>query len=651
MTEIGDIARGLARDAEGVCRELLGDGKIVGGEWEQDPGAGKIKVHLKGDKAGIWSHFGGDGAGDLLDLYVKVKGSNLGDALDWARARLGIERPAFKGSKPREYRRPAPPEQMRKLEKSAVVDSVEWYLRQERGLQPATLESFRIAEAPYLDGVKEGKPWRWPGPWILFPYLRPQQGDGNKFDLINIKWTSLKREASPSGKMRPARIQEQEAEPGLFGWQAASPTARHAIIKEGEIDAMTGHQYLVELGRSDAIAVFSVPAGCGRGEKQQWIEQEFDRLERFEDICLCFDGDKEGQDKVALEEIVRRLGVHRTRVMRIPGHKDTNAAYLAGLTAEDYFRAWEAAKPMAPDELRSAAEFVEEVIKRFYPEDGIEPGLTLPWRRMSWVRVRPREVSIWSGINSAGKTIVLNQVMLHLCDQGERTCIGSFEMPPEDLLEKAVRQLSGQRRPTVRHIRDLHNWFDGRLWLVDRIGTMDIRRLLEVFTYARRRFGCRFFVVDSFLRLGIDGDDYNGQKALMDKLIAFADAEDCHVALVAHSRKVKDARHGSRSDVAGSSNITDLVQLVFIVWRNEPKEQQLSVLDDDPTLDVGKREEKRADLVNKPDAIVTVDKQRFGSGQIGHIQLWFDKEASAFRERSSGDLPRYETVPLPPQSI
>jgi twinkle protein len=648
--DIKDVSSRLASQVESICAELVPGGKKSGHEWVYDPpGQGTLSVHLDGPKAGVWAHFGGDGGGDLLDLHVKTKGGTLNDALDWAYARLGIERPSFQGSRPREYAKPQRPAQMKKLEKSGDAESVDWYLRQTRGLTPATLQAFRITEAPWYDFEKDGEKRKWQGPWILFPFLRPQPGGA--LDLINIKWLHLKREPHPTkpGKTKKVQLQEKNCEPGLFGWQAASPTARKAIICEGEIDAMSGHQLLASIGRTDAIACFSPPAGAGRGEKQLWIEQEFDRLERFDDIVLCFDMDRVGQDKVAMEEMVRRLGVHRCRIMKLAltaPQKDTNDALVAGMTGEEYLAAWTAAKHLSPDELRSASEFVEEVLEEFYPPDGDEPGRRLPWRRMNWVRTRPKEVALWLGINSHGKTIILNQAAMHLCDAGERVCIGSFEMPPPKLLERAVRQLLQRKLPSREGIRAVHRWFDDRLWIVDRIGQMDVKRLLEVFRYARRRFNCTTFVIDSFMRLGIAEDDYNGQKAAMDLIIAFADEEDCHVALVMHSRKLKDtSKAPGRLDARGAGALTDLAQVVFIVWRNEDKEQKLSSLDDDQSLTSAKREEKRADLINKPDAIISVDKQRFGTGKIGHVHLWFEPDSVSFKERQSGELPAFYTVP------
>jgi twinkle protein len=642
--DIKDLVARLADQAESVCGELLAAGRKEGHEWVLDPGQGKIKVALSGANKGLWSHFGGDGSGDLLDLYVKVKGGSIGDALDWARARLGIEKPAFVGQQKRDYRRPESPRQAKKPERSNVQESVDWYLRQERGLTPATIATFRVREAPHYDYEKDGEAKKWEGPWIIFPFLRPANG---KLDLINIKWLHRHRRVDPkTGKPKKIMPQEKDCEPGLYGWQAASPIARRCVITEGEIDAMTAHQYLVEANVADQIAAFSVPAGCGRGEKQAWIELEWDRLERFEDIVLCFDGDKAGQDKVALEEIVHRLGTHRVRLMKLP-HKDTNACLVDhGMPALDYLDAFNRAKPMAPDELRNASEYVEGVIEKFYPESNEEPGVPLPWRRMNWIRIRRKEVSTWIGLSNHGKTIVLNQVAMHMADKGEGVCIGSFEMPPNDLLERGARQVTLMRRPTRDHLRRVHRWYDGRLWIIDRMGAMEAPRLLDVMRYARRRFGCTFFIIDSLMRCGIAGDDYNGQKKFAEDLTKFADAEDCHVALVAHSRKLKDASQApGRLDAAGSGDITNLVQCNFSMWRNEKKEMDLAALDEDQTISGSKREEKRADLVNKPDAYLAVDKQRFGTGQIGRIQLWFDRDAVSFKDKIAGDLPGFATVP------
>ena len=72
------------------------------------------------------------------------------------------------------------------------------------------------------------------------------------------------------------------------------------------------------------------PFGGGKGAKQQWIENEFERLERFEKIYLALDMDKEGE--LAATEIAGRLGRHRCVRVKLP-RKDANDCLVSGVTS------------------------------------------------------------------------------------------------------------------------------------------------------------------------------------------------------------------------------------------------------------------------------------------------------------------------------
>src|SRR5204863_5984351 len=107
--------------------------------------------------------------------------------------------------------------------------------------------------------------------------------------LIFVKYLGIHR---PEGK-KQIRV-EPNCEPCLFGWQAIPFITRKIIITEGEIDAMSLYQY--------GKPALSVPFGGGAGDKQKWIEYEFDKLAAFDEIFLCLDQDKEGQ--TAVKEII-----------------------------------------------------------------------------------------------------------------------------------------------------------------------------------------------------------------------------------------------------------------------------------------------------------------------------------------------------------
>jgi putative DNA primase/helicase len=88
------IAVALAGRIEALCRTLLPEGRRQGAEWcvgSVNGEAGQsLRVHLTGEKAGVWCDFAEDiERGDALDLVEAARNCSTVDALDWAQAWLG----------------------------------------------------------------------------------------------------------------------------------------------------------------------------------------------------------------------------------------------------------------------------------------------------------------------------------------------------------------------------------------------------------------------------------------------------------------------------------------------------------------------------------------------------------------------------------
>lgn len=251
-------------------------------------------------------------------------------------------------------------------------------------------------------------------------------------------------------------------------------------------------------------------------------------------------------------------------------------------------------------------------------KDGIKPGYELPWERLKDnVKLRPKSLSVVTGINGHGKSQLLGQIILHCIKQGAKACIASLEMNPIDLFKRLIRQSTGIKLPPDDYSKNVFSWFKGKLFLFDHVGSVDTGHLLEVFTYASRKYGIDIFVVDSLMKCGIYGDDYNEQKRFVDKLCEFKDVNDCHVYLVAHPRKGEDEYAApGKMDISGTADITNLADYCFTVWRNTIKEDK--VQSGDP------------DAKDQPDATIKYTKQRGGDGWIGSIPLWFDKDSCQF---------------------
>ena len=555
-----ELSQALASQAASVAEYLLPGGKKKGLEWKcgsVDGEAGdSLGVHLSGPKAGVWRDFAAEVGGDLIDLFMHVRRCSLAEVIREAKAYLGIQ--DVKLETAREWKRPP-----QKAPEAKECPALRW-LKADRGISAEAITAYRVGAS------KDGR-------GVVFPHYRDDA-------MVNFK---IRDHADKKRMMTFGG-----GEPCLWGWQAIPSDARSVVITEGEIDALSVWQC-----GFPALSVFSGVSNLG------WIESDHDRLDRFSDIVLCMDMDDAGQG--AARKIAERLGRDRCRIVALP-NKDANECLLAGMQA-DIRSAIENARYLAPDELREMSDFTDAVLECFYPPHDAPLGVMLPWLKAAGkIAIRPSELSIWTGINGHGKSQMLGQVIIHAMSQGERVCLASMELRPEKLLYRMVRQMTASREPRMADIKACMEWLQGRAWLFNATGTVNASRILEVFAYARKRYGVTQFVIDSLMKCGIDDDDYNGQKAFVDRLCDFKLQHECHIHLVAHSRKKSDESGApGKMDIKGSGTISDLADNLFSVWRNKRKE-------------AGEDEGY--------DAILNCDKQRHGEWE-GALGFFFDRDS------------------------
>lgn len=605
--DAGQISRMLKDRAEEVAAYLLPGGKRQGREFcagsINGESGGSLKVCLSGSKAGIWSDFATGESGDLVDLWRLSRGLSTSEALSEARGYLGIHEPEKKPQRVKSYRKPPELKDTPSLESKAIG-----YMKSRR-LTEKSITDYQVGEVAEVGpwpNWKQQRPWK--GPWIVFNYQR----DG---EPVFRKFLHLERR---DGKKQT--LVEPDCEPLLFGMQVIPDNQRFLAITEGEIDAMTLFEY--------GIPAVSVPFGGGTGEKHGWIDTCWEWLERFDEIFLVMDNDPEGQ--AAAKDIAHRLGLHRCKTVTLP-RKDANECLTAGIPKEEVFRCLKEGSTFDPEELKSAAVYADGVVNRFYPKGGKRPGIDLPWRKTQGrLRLYDGEVTIWTGINGHGKSLMLGQVMLGAAEQGYSCCIASMEMPPEKTLTRMVKQMCKNPLPSQDEIRQVLNRLKDSIWIFDLVGTAKRERLLEVFRYAFHRYGVRQFVIDSLSKCAIGEDDYSGQKAFIDILGDFAKSTGSHVHLVAHARKGADEfSPPGKMDVKGTGALTDMVDNVICVHRNKAKERDLDIIDNGGTLK-GKNREK---ILAEHDAFLCCDKHREdGADAEGMYGLYFDRKAMTYME-------------------
>jgi twinkle protein len=282
-------------------------------------------------------------------------------------------------------------------------------------------------------------------------------------------------------------------------------------------------------------------------------------------------------------------------------------------------------------EIHSAGKWADLVVAR--AKNGVQLwGDMLPWSKTHGnVRLRPGELSIWAGMNGHRKSMLLGFVMLSLLNEC-RVSIASLEMKPEETLFRMARQAVGCI-PSESYARKFMEWIDPSVLVYDQLDKVAQEKILGYVHYSAKQLGCRHVVIDTLTKCGLSQGDHEAEKDFIDRLQWAAKTLNCHIHLVCHVRKPPaqgEEYIPNKFDVRGAGELTDLVDNVFIVWKDKAKEQLKKISEAGIALDERQRK-KLAD----PDQLLIVAKQRHGEWE-GQIKLWFDESSLQFVGDSGG---------------
>lgn len=288
--------------------------------------------------------------------------------------------------------------------------------------------------------------------------------------------------------------------------------------------------------------------------------------------------------------------------------------------------------------VKHAADYID-LLKEDLRQKDKEPVEYLPWPKThDSFAFRKGEVTLWSGQNGHGKSLMIGEVALSLIAQGQKVCIASFEMNPKRTLQRMARQWMGinpvssefQNEKGIKCLEDLYDqfkdWTQDRLFLYTQQGTVETDNIIGLCRYSVKELGVTHVVVDNLAKCVRNEDDYNGQKTFVDEITAIARDYSIHVHVVHHLKKpANENATPDKHDNKGSGAITDQVDNVMLIWRNKVKEDDIK--------DNGPYSQKKDD----PDHYLLCRKQRNydGSGEgEPTIKLWFHRDSQQYTEDS-----------------
>jgi twinkle protein len=250
--------------------------------------------------------------------------------------------------------------------------------------------------------------------------------------------------------------------------------------------------------------------------------------------------------------------------------------------------------------VKHSADFLED-LQKSYRNDSSKKRIYLPWdKTKEMFHLREGELTLWAGESGQGKTLAVNQMILSLLGQESSVCLASLELTPAQTFKRFLRLYSGlcfadYEFLTDKQIKSLDEQSElmlgwtKKLWLFDKVGDVSPEIILGSILWSVEKYGVKHFVIDNLQKIIKDTDNYNGEKNFVAKLFDICKDTGVHIHLVHHTRKPeKSGKEPDKSSIKGAGSITDIVDNIFLVWRNLEKEQdvedqgELSKQHDDP---------------------------------------------------------------------
>ena len=415
-----------------------------------------------------------------------------------------------------------------------------------RGISKSTLDAYGVSSDENSN--------------ILFPF--PVDGE-----LVYVKHRKLSRL-----KNEPKEWQDANTRPVLFGMDMMDPNLP-LVITEGEIDCLS----LYEAGVRN---VTSVPCGC---DNMKWVEETWDWLESFNEIVLFGDNDVPGKRMVA--QLVKRLGESRCKVVeQYPLTQD-------GIECKDANEILVRLGELAVlDILENAKDIPVRGLVNLAKVIPIDPT-TIPRIKTNIPGIdeaigglREGAVTVFTGKPGGGKSILCGQLLLSAIEQGYPVCAYSGELTAEEFQQWVNLQAAGSEWITLKYDpvkgrkvpvvpasveERIMEWYDGKFFLYDNQEIFTANQseaIINVFSTAVRKYGCKLFLVDNLLTSVSDMDEETrAQGKFVNALKRFAKRFNAHVIIVAHARKLSAGRTTiGQDDISGNSALVKLAHSAIV---------------------------------------------------------------------------------------
>ncbi|AZV02302.1 DNA primase/helicase [Pectobacterium phage Wc4-1] len=394
------------------------------------------------------------------------------------------------------------------------------------------------------------------------------------------------------GKLKDFRggVGDISGELAMFGSWLYPEGGKRLLIFEGEIDCMTA-AYMISLkvtpDRRKNYACVSVPSGANI----KGIKDNFQWINSFEEIYLCFDNDEAGH-KLQME-VAGILPTHKVKLFALPeGTKDINEWWVDNYgskevrqkTLDAFMNRLYNATPYCPAGIRNFADGYEAMKNRGQATLIPFPESFGDLNQLTFGGYGLAEITTIVAASSVGKS-ALTREMMHTAWMRTEYNIGVI--PLEDTYEELMEMLCAVHlSQQINEIPyDERNWDEikaahtelskgRRINIVDHQGAITQENLLDFVDYLIGALGCKILFIDP-ISLAVQGADTDADEVLSEilrrcKRHKVAVVHVCHVRKNSGSQKANsEGGELSEEDIKGTGGFFQISMNNIIATRNK----------------------------------------------------------------------------------
>jgi twinkle protein len=358
----------------------------------------------------------------------------------------------------------------------------------------------------------------------------------------------------------------------LFGQQLFTSGGKYLTIVEGEFDALAAFQLT-----GSKYPVVSIRNGATSALKD--CKAQYEWIDSFENIVICFDNDKPGKD--AAREVAELFGAKSKIFKHETDYKDA-CDYLAQSKEALYVQQWWRAEAYTPDGIVSGTSLWDLVSQPLEPAQ-----CQYPWEGLNELTygIRHGELVTITAGSGLGKSQLLREIVWHLL-QHTKDNVGLMFL--EESIRKTGLSLMSMAANVPMHLPDTPTSdaerkaaYDatlgtGRVFLFDHFGSTSVDNIVNRVRYMAKAMNCKYIFVDHIsiiVSAQESGDERKAIDEIMTKLRMLVQETDIALFAVSHLKRPEGRGHeeGAATSLAqlrGSGSIAQLSDIVIGAERN-----------------------------------------------------------------------------------